>query len=95
MQPQIDIADAQHGGDQEDAHHDHQDVGLAGLGEIERQMVRRHRVKLFVQSILPELQVSKAALTDRCQAARCRSLQPERVGPKVQPEASGRRQEKD
>jgi hypothetical protein len=55
MQMQIEIADAKHGGDQENAHYDHQDVGLAGLGEIERQMVRRHRVKLLVQSTLPEL----------------------------------------
>ena len=41
-----------HGDDQEDTHHDHQDIGLARLGEIERQMMRRQRVKLLVQSTL-------------------------------------------
>ena len=42
VQAQIDVADAEHCKDQEDAHHDHQDIRLAGLGDVERQMVRRH-----------------------------------------------------
>jgi hypothetical protein len=55
VQLQIEIADAKDGGDQKDSRCDHQHVGLAGFGDVKRQIVRRHRVKLFVQSTLPEL----------------------------------------
>jgi hypothetical protein len=47
MQMQVDVPDAEHGKHQKNAHHDHQDIRLAGLGDVERQMMRRHRMKLL------------------------------------------------
>jgi hypothetical protein len=57
VETQIDISDAEHRKNQEDTHHDHEDIGLAGLGDVERKMMGRHRMELFLQSTLPELGV--------------------------------------
>ena len=46
------VADAEDRQEQEDTHHDHKDVGLAGPGDIERQVVWRHRMKLVVTAYL-------------------------------------------
>src|ERR1700751_1249128 len=53
MQVQIDVADPENRKDQEDAHHDHQDIRLAGPGDVKRQMMRRHRIKLIGQLEVP------------------------------------------
>jgi hypothetical protein len=41
MRTQVDIADAQHRENQEDSRRGHQDIHLAGLHDIEREMMRR------------------------------------------------------
>src|ERR1043165_4392762 len=49
MQAQIDISEGEYHQDEEDARHDHQDVRLARLGDVERQVVWLHGVKLISQ----------------------------------------------
>jgi hypothetical protein len=49
VQAQIDVTDAEHCEDQEDPHYDHQNVRLARFGNVERQMMRRHWMKLISQ----------------------------------------------
>jgi hypothetical protein len=49
MQVQIDVADPENRKDQEDAHHDHQDIRLAGPDNVEREVVRGHWMKLIGQ----------------------------------------------
>ena len=44
VQLPIERADPEHGADEEDPHHHHQRIDPASRGEIERQMVRRHRM---------------------------------------------------
>ena len=45
VQSQIDIANGEDRADEENAHDDHQHIRLAWFGEVERQMVRRQRMK--------------------------------------------------
>jgi hypothetical protein len=56
VEPQVNIADGKHGGDQEDAHHDHQPIRVTWSGDIEWQVVRRERMQLTVHLTLLEIQ---------------------------------------
>jgi hypothetical protein len=47
VQMKIDVADAEDHHDQEDTHHDHQNIGSAWPGDIEWQVVWHHRMKLI------------------------------------------------
>jgi hypothetical protein len=52
VKPQIDVTHTEDGKNEEDAHHDHQDVRLSRFGQIERQMMGRHRMQLIGQMIV-------------------------------------------
>ena len=52
VQLQIEVANRQDGDDQEDTHHDHPDIRLAGRRDETRQMVRSQRMKLIAQMFL-------------------------------------------
>jgi hypothetical protein len=49
MQAKIDISESEYRQDQENACHDHQDIGLAGFGDVERQVMGRQWMKLIGQ----------------------------------------------
>ena len=53
MQPQEQDADAEHDGDQEDRHDNHERVGLSGRRDEARKVMRRGRIERCCQVLAP------------------------------------------
>src|SRR4051812_32860497 len=74
VQLPIERTDPEHGADQEDSHHDHQHVRAASRREIERQMMRGHRMKLLAQWSPPQKGSGRSARRLVTVAAQVRKL---------------------
>jgi hypothetical protein len=75
VQLQIEVAYGQHSEDQENTHHYHPNIRLAGRRDEARQMVGSQRMKLFAQMILHVPKNNAPAGRCRVSAARLNSDQ--------------------
>src|SRR4051795_66217 len=74
VQLPIERANPKYGADQEDPHHHHQNVRAASRREVERQMMRGHRMKLLAQWSPPRKGSGRSARRLVTVAAQVRKL---------------------
>src|SRR3954447_1991831 len=74
VQLPIERANPEYGADQEDPHHHHQHVRAASRREVERQMMRSHRMKLLAQWSPPRKGSGRSARPFVTVAAQVRKL---------------------